>query len=185
MQNKNLIESINDVAKGDFKDNIFKLEKFLLASDNVSVGDTVECPVKHSFSDGLYVREIFIPAGTVLTGKIHKHEHPNFLMSGEVQVVTESAGVEKLKGPVSIMSPAGTKRALHAITDLVWITVHHNPSNTNNLELLEEEVIADSFEDYNFYLESKSKKELQSNSEINISNGFFKNLINRVRLCLG
>ena len=38
------------------------------------------CPLTHSFSSGIYVREIFIPAGMFVVGKIHKHDHPNFLL---------------------------------------------------------------------------------------------------------
>lgn len=119
-------------------------------------GDSILCPLKHSFSDGVYVREIFIPAGTYLVGKIHKHEHPNFLLSGTVEVVTE-AGRESLVGPLSIMSPAGTKRALYAVTDLVWITVHHNPTNTQDLAILEKDIIADSYEDYKTFVLGKGK----------------------------
>lgn len=87
-------------------------------------GDSDLCPLKHSFADGVYVREIFIPKGTVLTGKIHKYSHPNFLMHGEVIVVTESGGREQLKAPLAMISPAGTKRAVYALEDTVWITVH-------------------------------------------------------------
>lgn len=124
-------------------------------------GDASFCPLKHTFSDGIYVREIFIPAGTMLTGKIHKHQHPNFLMSGEVVVITEEGGEEHLIGPLSIMSPPGTKRALHALTDLVWITVHHNPENYQDLESLENVVIADTFEDYELFLESEKSKKIE------------------------
>lgn len=111
-------------------------------------GDSEICPLKHSFCDGIYVREIFIPAGTELAGKIHKHEHPNFLMSGEVIVVTESGGIERLIGPVAMISKAGTKRALRAITDLVWVTVHHNPKNFNDLDKLEDLIIAKNYDEY-------------------------------------
>ncbi len=97
----------------------------------------------------------------MLTGKIHKHQHPNFLMSGEVVVVTEEGGEEHLVGPMSIMSPPGTKRALHALTDLVWITVHHNPENYQDLESLENVVIADTFEDYELFLESEKSKKIE------------------------
>ena len=69
-------------------------------------------------------------------------------MKGRVRVVTEGAGEEMLEGPMSIISPPGTKRVLYAETELVWVTVHHNPSNTQDLEELEDLVIADSFEDY-------------------------------------
>lgn len=120
------------------------------------------CPLKHSFAPGIYVREIFIPAGTLMVGKIHKHEHPNFLMSGEVKVITESQGPEHLKAPLSIISPAGTKRCLLAITDVVWITVHENRNNSRDLVEIEDFVIAKSFEEYDQFkqLEASPQKEI-------------------------
>jgi len=144
-----------------FRSSIDELEKNILSMEGAESGDASFCPLKHTFSDGIYVREIFIPAGTMLTGKIHKHQHPNFLMSGEVVVVTEEGGEEHLVGPMSIMSPPGTKRALHALTDLVWITVHHNPENYQDLESLENVVIADTFEDYELFLESEKSKKIE------------------------
>lgn len=96
----------------------------------------------------LYTREITIPADTVLTGKIHKHDHPNFLMKGRVRVVTEGSGDETLEGPMTMISPPGTKRLLYSETELVWVTVHHNPTNTRDLSKLQDLVISPSYEEY-------------------------------------
>ncbi len=126
---------------------IIDFESEIREQENSFLGDNDNCPLKHSFSDGIYVREIFIPKGMFIVGKIHKHDHPNFLMSGEVDVVTESGKV-RLKGPCSMISAAGAKRALFAITDLVWVTVHLNPTNTQDLDKLEKEVIVGSYEEY-------------------------------------
>jgi len=137
------------------REEIMSLERSISEQEDAFFGDSDICPLKHSFCDGVYVREIFIPRGIILTGKIHKHEHPNFLMSGTVEVITESGGKETLTGPVAMISPSGTKRALHAVTDLVWITVHHNPTNTQDLNELEKIVIADSFDEYERFKTSK------------------------------
>ncbi len=133
---------------------IMDLESMLKKSEDVILGDSNLCPLKHSFSEGIYVREITIPKGTVLTGKIHKHEHPNFLLKGEVIVITEG-GKETLVAPCSMMSKAGTKRALYAVTELVWTTIHHNPTNTQDLKELEKIVIADTYEDYEKFISTK------------------------------
>lgn len=113
-------------------------------------GDSELCPLKHSFAPGIYVRQISIPAGTLIVGKIHKHEHPNFLLEGKVLVLTESGGVEELEAPLSIISPAGTKRLVYAHTDVVWTTVH--ATQETDLEKIEEETIATSFEEYEKFL---------------------------------
>jgi hypothetical protein len=142
-------------VKNEIRKNILGFQGAIKGMDGAFIGDSEVCPLKHTFSDGIYVREIFIPAGTYIVGKIHKHSHPNFLLKGEVDVVTES-GNERLVAPLSMISPAGTKRALYAVTDLVWVTVHHNPTNTQDLEKLERIVIADDYESYEKFIYYKN-----------------------------
>src|SRR5882672_11769090 len=84
----------------------------------------VECPLQHVFAPGCYARTIRIPAGTFIVGKIHKHQHVNVLSQGEVTVLTEGAGVEHLRGPLTMVSMPGTKRALYTHTDVTWTTIH-------------------------------------------------------------
>jgi len=142
------------------REDILSMEEFLKNTEGAMIGDNNTCPLTHTFADGMYVREIFIPAGLFVVGKIHKHSHPNFLLKGTVMVVTEF-GSERLIGPVSIISKAGTKRALYAITDLTWVTVHLNPTNTQDLAELEEEIIAPSYEAYEqFILEKNQTKNI-------------------------
>lgn len=128
----------------NIREGIVKVQEFLLKQPGVVEGDQPACPLKHTFADGIYVREIFIPKGHLVVGKIHKHSHPNFLMSGEVSVITETEGSQRLKGPLSMISKPGTKRLLFAHTDLVWITVH-NVGEERNLEKIEDIVIAKSY----------------------------------------
>lgn len=151
------------LSKENFRTQIIELEDRIknIKGKGVIVGDSAICPLKHSFSDGIYVREITIPAGMLILGKIHKHDHPNFLLKGEVVVITEEGGVEELKAPCSMISKPGTKRALYAKTELVWTTVHLNPTNTQDLEELEEEIIAPTYEDYEKFLETTNNKQLK------------------------
>ena len=95
------------------------------------------------------MREMFIPKGYMFTGKIHKHAHPNFLMRGEVLVVTEHGGVEYLKAPMAMISHPGTKRAVIALEDTWWIVVH--VTDATNPRELEEDVIATSYEEFEHY----------------------------------
>ena len=71
---------------------IFDIEEAIKNNKNPKYqsffNDTKNCPLNHYFSDGIYVREITIPAGMVIVGKIHKHRHPNFLIKGKVMVIT-------------------------------------------------------------------------------------------------
>ena len=96
-----------------------------------------ECKLTHSFTDGIYVREIFIPADTFVTGRIHRHNHLNYITKGKVTVLTRD-GRETLEGPCTIYSTAGTKRALYTHTDTIWTTVHANPTNETDIDKLED-----------------------------------------------
>ena len=129
---------------------IIAFEQALAQHPEAHYGDWQEqCPLTHRFAEGCYVREIFIPKGMALTGKIHKHSHPNFLLRGEVLVYTEQGGVEHLKAPLAMISEPGTKRVVVALADTVWITVH--VTSETDLARIEEEVIAPSYDAYEVY----------------------------------
>ncbi len=136
-----------EITKSISRESIIGMQEYLKIQEGSVIGDSDRCPLTHRFTDGIYVREIMIPAGTPLVGKIHRHDHPNFLMSGTVRMITED-GPEEITGPKVMISKAGVKRALFAVTDLVWVTVHHNPTNTQDLKKIEKFVIADSYEEF-------------------------------------
>lgn len=85
--------------------------------------DQIEIPVRHYFSQGVYAREIQIPKGALLTGKIHKYQQLNILSKGDISVLTED-GVKRVQAPFTIVSPPGTKRVAIAHEDCVWTTIH-------------------------------------------------------------
>jgi len=139
-------EASNTLAsKTEYRSKITMFADTLAKIPGITFGDNKKCPLKHSFVDGIYVREIFMPAGTVCVGKIHRHAHPNFLMKGRVTVVTEEGGIEELQAPLSMISPAGTQRAVYVHEDCIWITVHSNPDNLRDLVEIEDFVIAKSY----------------------------------------
>jgi fido (protein-threonine AMPylation protein) len=61
-------------------------------------------------------------------------------------VLTEEGEV-RIVAPYSGITPAGTKRVLYIHEDTTWITIHLNLTNTKNLEELEEDIIAKSFDE--------------------------------------
>lgn len=84
----------------------------------------LDMDTEHHFIGGLYARELHIPAGVTLTGKIHKHDHLNFLMKGKISVMTDGGVVKTLEAPAIIPATKGIKRAGYAHTDTTWVTVH-------------------------------------------------------------
>jgi hypothetical protein len=124
--------------------------------------EPVECPLQHVFAPGAYARTMRIPAGTTIVGKIHKHAHLNILSQGTVCVMTETEGDRELTGPLTMVSPPGTKRAVYAVTEAVWTTVHTLPRDNMTLDEIEAYVIAPTFEDYErFALENNMTNRIE------------------------
>jgi quercetin dioxygenase-like cupin family protein len=101
--------------------------------------------LRHYFSHKIYAREMFIPKGTVVTGKIHKHENLNILLSGELSVLLAD-GVRRMRAPMIIVSPPGTRRVAYAHEDTVWVTIHG--TEEQDLDKIESEFVAQSQQDY-------------------------------------
>lgn len=135
----------NTLTSTERRKRILGFEEMLAQTPGAFFGDTDNCPLKHDFAEGCYIRQITIPKGTIVVGKIHKHCHPSFILSGDVSVFTEQEGVVRIKAPHSFVSPAGVKRVVYANEDTVWTTVHVTPET--DLEKIEDYVIAKSFDE--------------------------------------
>jgi hypothetical protein len=131
---KDFREKITDLEKEGFDKQIWDSKEY---SDKLN-------PVKHSFADGCYIREIFNPAGELLVTKIHKKEHAFFLMQGEMSILTED-GIKHLKAPHHGITKPGTKRIIYTHSDCVFVTVH--ATNETDVAKIEEQVIAKDFQD--------------------------------------
>lgn len=121
------------------REQIEALERGLLSAE--AAGHAVELDTWHEFADGLVARTILIPAGTCLTGAVHKAEHLN-IAAGDITVWTE-AGMRRITGYAVLPSMPGAKRAGLAHADTYWTTVHLNPTNTRDLAALEDALVED------------------------------------------
>lgn len=101
----------------------------------------IECPLKHTFMPGMYMREIFMPKGSKVSSKIHKFRHPYFILKGVVRVWLDGYGWQLIQAPFSGITEPGTRRVLDVLEDTVWVTVHSNPDDTEDLSIIEERVI--------------------------------------------
>lgn len=95
---------------------------------------------RHHFAHGLYAREIVIPEGCLLTGKVHAEEHLNIVSKGRIVVWTED-GMREVCAPFTMVSRPGTKRVGYAIEETVWTTIHANPEDDTDLKILEAKLI--------------------------------------------
>ena len=94
----------------------------------------------HFFAPGMYLRELTVPAGMLIVGKIHKHEHFLLVLKGKAEVISEFGRDVVEAGHISI-SPAGVKRVVLALEDTQFVTVHVNQSDSQDLVVIEAEHI--------------------------------------------
>lgn len=131
-----IFEPLNEVSPLPTKPSLETIQRF---ESELRKLPQLKISTFHHFAEGLYAREIVIPAGCTLTGKIHKTEHMNFLMKGDITVWTED-GMRRLQAPEVLVSKPGTKRVGYAHEETIWVTVH--ATKETDLARLEGELIA-------------------------------------------
>lgn len=105
----------------------------------------VDVEIKHYFANGVYAREMYLPKGVLVVGKIHNFENICIVSKGTVTVATDE-GTETYTAPHTLIGKAGVKRALFAEEDTVWTTFH--TSIDDDLEKIEQHHIAPSYEEF-------------------------------------
>ena len=130
----------------EFREKITQFEQAVVQHPS-KIEDVDEVnPLRHSFADGQYIRQMSNPAGVFIVTKIHNKNHPFFLMEGEMTIFSED-GLERIFAPYQGITKAGTKRAMYTHTECIFITVH--ATDKLNIDDVEDEVIVKSFEDVN------------------------------------
>ena len=158
---KNELQTLLDstLAKS-YKDKVTQIEEYLTSvadGENIVVGNGNELiypdmwEYKHSFADGIYIREMKMKQGQLGFSAIHKHSYGFFLLSG-VLASSKEEGVEEFIAPCYIVSPRGAKRIVYAVEDCVITTVHANPTNTQDLKEIEQSNVVFNWADYEEYL---------------------------------
>lgn len=83
----------------------------------------VECPVIHRFGPSLYIREIFLPKGALVTGTYHIYEHLNVFLKGKVQVINDDGSTTLLEAPMMFIGKPGRKIGL-ILEDVTWQNIY-------------------------------------------------------------
>ena len=163
MSKNELQKLFNNIPTKSYKDKVKQLEDYFIniadGEDIVGNGKEIIYPknmweYKHIFADGIYIREMNMKAGQLVFSAIHKHKYAFFLLTGSCLVSTED-GVEEYISPCYMVSPMGVKRVLYATEDCKIVTIHANPTNTQQLKELEDMNVVYTWEEYNEYLKSK------------------------------
>jgi hypothetical protein len=123
--------AVQNVIDGVLEDHlpVYQLEAELLKLPQIDL------PIDHAFCAGMYARTMHIPAGTILTGAIHREESFFLVRKGDLIVSTDDGPKRLGAGDMSI-SKIGTKRAGIALTDVEVTTFHANPSNEQDPQAL-------------------------------------------------
>ena len=167
--NKNILSQVS------FREKVAHSQNSLeLAIKEGLIEDTLDdCTLNHYFTPKdekygchAYAREMLIPKGTLIIGKIHRHQHLNIISKGEVVVATEF-GNKHLKAPCTFVSEIGLKRAVYAIEDTLWTTFHLvGEGSEEKLDCIEEEVIAPTYEDIGLIASVDAYLELENKGEV-------------------
>jgi hypothetical protein len=141
---------VNEVARNEIMD----LEAAAQDTEGYIHGDGL-CKIKHYFAPGVYAREMWMPEGCLITGKIHMTEHLNMLSQGKVSVSNQGESIT-MEAPHTFVSPIGTKRAIYAHEDSTWTTIH--ATDLTDPVKIEEEIIAETFEELDALTHQSTKR---------------------------
>jgi len=115
------------------QDQILKLQDIILKLDQ-----QVNLTTSHHFSEGLYARELTIPAGVVVVGAKHLTTHMYMVVKGRCKVLSQFGDYE-VEAPFIGETIPNTKRVILAITDCVWITFH--PTDLTDVKEIEQAIL--------------------------------------------
>lgn len=99
----------------------------------------VDVPVEHDFGHNIYSRKVTMPAGSIITSKLHNRDHFAVVLRGLVDVWEPNGPKRRLKAGDHFKTKAGTKRVLHVIEETEWITFHGTEQTTP--DAVEREII--------------------------------------------
>lgn len=101
--------------------------------------ELIEPEPVHIFSNGLYCRELTIPAGALIVGAVHKTQHVVVVSAGTITVWSEERGLDTITAPYTYVSEPGARRVAFALEDTVWTTFH--PTTETDLDALERQLV--------------------------------------------
>lgn len=105
----------------------------------------LDLPLTNSFAGGVYARELFIPKGTLLIGKVHLTDHFNICLKGDLTFLTVD-GPKRIVGPTMFVAPAGTKKVAYANEDSIWTNMM--PALCDDPEKIVDALTVIKFSDY-------------------------------------
>ena len=146
------------------KQELIDMEKTLISlandkniiADNGNIVYHDKFKYKHTFADGVYVRQMTIAEDEMIIGAIHKHLHVWILLSGHITVLTDGE-LEEYKAPCTVLSEPGVKRVIYGNEESIFTNIHKNPTNTEDIKELEKQIVALNYDEYKEYINNQNK----------------------------
>lgn len=113
---------------------IYELEQYLKTLDGI------EIEPENIFSGGVYIRQITVPAGSLIIGKRHRYETCNMLLKGEMSLyVGGGKPPVRIEAPLLFTSQPGVKKMAYCHSEVIFSNIH--PTQETDLETIEKEFI--------------------------------------------
>lgn len=90
----------------------------------------VECAERHYFGPNLYIKEVTMPAGALIVGKVHKVEHMCIMLTGKMILVQEDGTRTELCAPATFVAKPGRKVAY-----IIETTIFQNIYSTDETDV--------------------------------------------------
>lgn len=156
-----MTNSINEIQGLNHYHNQFRNKIFAIEAEMKKMPQA-ELKVKHFFVPGVYIRELFVPKGAVLVGKIHKYKQFHWLMKGKLKVSIGDK-IEYIEAPAAMITEAGSKRVAYALEDTVWLMVHG--TYETDLDKIEHHFIAQSEREWLEFCKSEPMLPLEGDNK--------------------
>ena len=150
----------NEITVKELADKITELEnsmyeQFESGNKNVVVGNSDMFPLNHSFSEGVYIREMLMPKDGLIVGKIFKCSHHFILLKGKLLITMPGEETKIHTAPSWFTCTSNVRIVLLSLEDSVFMNVLPNPNNETNIDILEERLLEDNYKIF------KQNKELK------------------------
>ena len=151
-----------------------KLEATIIQCED----DIIEIPLVHRFTEDMYIREVFMPANSLCTSRIHTTEHPYVISSGKASVSVDAKEWNEIFAPFTGITKPGTRRIIFVLEDCVWTTFHYikgmksyfNDLSEKEIDKIVDEIENEIFETHINYLTgtdiTKEYKNILANKNI-------------------
>lgn len=116
--------------------NYDEVERMLLS--NQSPGVRADIGLTHHFCNGVYMREMFAPAGSLMLGHAHSEKALNIVLKGCVRMFADNV-FKEVRAPQVLVSEPHVRKLGYVVEDLTWINVI--ATETTNVEDIEKRFI--------------------------------------------